>query len=120
MALFNMLAVAVQETVNPVIPHIDRIPEVDSFIAVFMPFAAFCYYAGALVVFLQRLRRETVVLSIVTTEVRKRAKDDGYKGWEEMSPPLRYRLYAVYISLVMALTWPAVVILKPEELEQFR
>ena len=117
MALFNMLAVAVQETVNPVIPHIDRIPMVDQFISVFIPAAQFGYAVGVLVFFYLMSRRYYRIHEIVTAEVRKRAKDDGYAHWEELTPPLRYHLFSAWMCLILSLSWPVVVILKPEEVE---
>lgn len=121
MALFNLIATAVQETVNPAVnstlPHMDRVPAIDQFIDWFMPIAQVVYVIGVAVAFVRLSLRFRQIHTFVTKQVRLRAREDGIPDADDLEPPLRYHLFTAYHCALYALSWPLVMILKPEEME---
>lgn len=104
-------------TLNDFLPHIDRIPAVDTFISIFMPLAQVVYVLGVLVTFVMACRKQMEMLKFLVQQVREQARASGVPYADDLTPPLRYYLFAVYLCAVLAVSWPLVVILKPEVLD---
>lgn len=105
-------------TLNDFLPHIDRIPAVDTFISAFMPLAQLVYGVGVGVAFAIVSIRQHRLHGIITAQVRQQARESGCEWADELAPPLRYHLFSAYMCAVLAMSWPLVMILKPEELER--